>query len=399
MTLPYDIVIGLEVHVQLATRTKLFCGCSTEFGRPPNTQTCPVCVGHPGTLPVMNRRAFELSLRTAVALNCQIAPLTRWDRKQYYYPDLPKGYQISQYDEPYCLGGAVRAELADGSARDIGLIRIHMEEDAGKLVHQDAGPWSEVDLNRAGVPLIEIVSLPEIRSPAEAHAYLMELRRVLRWVGVSDCEMQEGTLRCDANVSVRPRGETRLGTRVEIKNLNSFRNVEAAITYEIARQSGLCRAGRGAEIVQATVLWDPDAKVTRAMRSKEDAADYRYFPDPDLPPLHLPAARVEAIRAAMPELPAARQARFMAEHGIERAAAIELTQERAVADYVEELIRLGAKPRLAANWTREEALRLANESGRPIAEAAPPAVLDGGWAGLFWLWVLCRVHGSLGISS
>jgi aspartyl-tRNA(Asn)/glutamyl-tRNA(Gln) amidotransferase subunit B len=385
MTQQYEAVIGLEVHCQLATRTKMFSGASNAFGAAPNSHIDPTVLGLPGALPVVNARAVELAVRAALALGCRIQERSKFDRKHYFYPDLPKGYQISQYDEPYCLGGAVAAELDDGSVRDIGLIRIHMEEDAGKLVHQERGQHSEVDLNRAGVPLIEIVSLPEIRSAAEAHAYLTELRRTLRWVGVSECEMQEGSLRCDANISVRPAGETRLGTRVEIKNLNSFSAVEAAIEYEIARQTGLCRAGRTAEIVQCTVLWDPDAKCTRVMRSKEDAADYRYFPDPDLPPLHLPPAQVEAARAALPELPRIRQERFQRDYGLDRAAARELTAEKSYADYVERLIALGAKPRLAANWTREEALRLANESGRPIAEAAPPellariiALVDGG---------------------
>ena len=375
MSKDYEAVIGLEVHCQLKTVTKMFSGAGNSFGEAPNTMIDPTVLGLPGALPVVNAKAVELAVRAAIALGCRVQEHSKFDRKHYFYPDLPKGYQISQFDEPYCLGGSVRAELADGSHRDIGLIRIHMEEDAGKLVHQERGPFSEVDLNRAGVPLIEIVSLPAIRSAAEAFAYLTELRRTLRWVGASDCEMQEGTLRCDANVSVRPVGQEKLNTRVEIKNLNSFRNVEAAITYEIGRQTGLYRAGRGAEIVQTTVLWDPDAKVTRAMRSKEDAADYRYFPDPDLPPLHLPAARIAEIAAQLPELPRVRQSRFTSAFAIEPAAAYELTLERATADYVEALIGLGAKPRLAANWTREEAIRLANETGKPLTEVVPLATM------------------------
>ena len=375
MTTEYEAVIGLEVHCQLKTATKMFSGAGNSYGEAPNTMVDPTILGLPGSLPVINAAAVELAVRAALGVGSEIQERSKFDRKHYFYPDLPKGYQITQFDEPYCLGGMVRAELADGTSRSIGLIRIHMEEDAGKLVHQERGPFSEVDLNRAGVPLIEIVSLPEMHSPAEAFAYLTELRRILRWVGVSDCEMQEGTLRCDANISVRPVGQEKFGTRVEIKNLNSFRNVEAAIEYEIRRQTGLCRAGRTAEIVQTTVLWDPDAKCTRLMRSKEDAADYRYFPDPDLPPLHLPAERIAAIRAAMPELPAAREARFVAQFGLDPAVARELTMERTTADYVEALIGLGAKPRLAANWTREEAIRLANESGRPLLEAAPLALM------------------------
>jgi aspartyl-tRNA(Asn)/glutamyl-tRNA(Gln) amidotransferase subunit B len=386
MTQPaYEAVIGLEVHCQLKTRTKMFTGAGNIFGDAPNAQIDPTVLGLPGALPVANARAVELAVRAALAVGGRVQEHSKFDRKHYFYPDLPKGYQISQYDEPYCLGGTVMAELEDGTVKPIRLTRIHMEEDAGKLVHQERGPFSEVDLNRAGVPLIEIVSEPELRSAAEAYGYLLELRRALRWVGVSDCEMQEGSLRCDANVSVRPVGQEKFGTRIEIKNLNSFRAVEAAITYEIGRQVALCRAGRQAEIVQTTVLWDPDQKCTKVMRGKEDAADYRYFPDPDLPPLHLPAAQVDAIRAAMPELPRARQERFVAQYGLEPKVARELTAEREIADYLEELVRLGAKPRLAANWTREEALRLANASGRPLAEAAPVAqmakiiaLVDGG---------------------
>jgi aspartyl-tRNA(Asn)/glutamyl-tRNA(Gln) amidotransferase subunit B len=371
----YEPVIGLEVHCQLKTRSKMFTGATTVFGREPNSQIDPVTLGLPGALPVPNARAVELAIRAAIAVGGRIRERSKFDRKHYFYPDLPKGYQISQYDEPYCEGGSVTCELEDGTVKTVGLIRIHMEEDAGKLIHQDHGPHSEVDLNRAGIPLIEIVSLPDIRSAAEAYAYLVELRRTLRWVGASDCEMQEGSLRCDANVSVRPVGQEKFGTRVEIKNLNSFRAVEAAIEYEIRRQVALCRAGRGAEIVQTTLLWDPDQKSTKVMRSKEDAADYRYFPDPDLPPLTMPAAKVAAVRAAMPELPRDRQARFASQYGLEAVAARDLTAELEIADYFEELVKRGAKPRLAANWTREEAIRLANESGKPLAVAAPIATM------------------------
>ena len=310
-----------------------------------------------------------------LALNCQIARHTFWERKSYWYPDLPKGYQITQYDEPYCLGGGVNIELADGTEKFIGLIRIHMEEDAGKLVHQDHGPNSEVDLNRAGVPLVEIVTLPDIRTSAEAYAYLVELKRALKSAGVSDCEMQEGSLRCDANVSVRPKGQAAFCTRVEVKNLNSFRSVEAAIDYEIVNQTALYRAGRGGEIIQETKLWDPDHKVTRPMRGKENAADYRYFPDPDLPPLHISAQRLGEIKATMPELPHLREGRFMTAYGLERAVARELTMESEIADYFEALIKLGAKAKLAANWTREEAIRLANEQHKPLTAAAPLATL------------------------
>lgn len=371
----YETVIGLEVHVQLKTQTKMFCGATTRFGAEPNTQVDVVSLGLPGALPVINAHAVELAVRAAIAVGGEVRRKSRFDRKHYFYPDLPKGYQISQYDEPYCVGGAIRIAKSDGSTKTIRLTRIHMEEDAGKLVHQDHGAFSEIDLNRAGVPLCEVVSEPELRSSEEAYLYLMELKRALKWVGVSDCEMQEGSLRCDANVSVRPVGQTTFGTRVEIKNLNSFRNVEAAIDHEVAEMIALHRAGRQAEIKQCTKLWDPDGKTTRIMRSKEDAADYRYFPDPDLPPLEITPEDVARIRAGLPELVLDREDRFVSAFGFERALAHELTAEREIADYVEDLIKLGAKPRLAANWTREEAIRLANETHRRISDAAPLATM------------------------
>ncbi len=371
----YEPVIGLEVHCQLKTKTKMFCGATTVFGREPNSQVDTVSLGLPGALPVINGHAVELAVKAALAVGGNVQEHSKFDRKHYFYPDLPKGYQISQFDEPYCLGGTVHIELNDGRVKDIGLTRIHMEEDAGKLVHQDNGPYSEVDLNRAGVPLVEIVSNPEIRSSAEAYAYLVELKRALKWAGVSDCEMQEGSLRCDANVSVRPVGQVEFCTRVEIKNLNSFRAVESAIDYEIQNQIALYRAGRGSEIVQQTKLWDPDQKVTRPMRGKENAADYRYFPDPDLPPLHISKARIEEIRAAMPELPNVRERRFVSEYGLEVAAARELTMEEETANYFEAIVKAGAKPKLAANWTREEAVRLANEQHKPLTVAAPIATM------------------------
>jgi aspartyl-tRNA(Asn)/glutamyl-tRNA(Gln) amidotransferase subunit B len=371
----YEPVIGLEVHCQLKTATKMFSGATTVFGREPNSQVDTVSLGLPGALPVINGKAVELAVRAALALDGTVNHHSKFDRKHYFYPDLPKGYQISQYDEPYCTGGTVVIDLEDGTTKRIGLIRIHMEEDAGKLIHQEDGPYSEVDLNRAGVPLIEIVSQPEIRSPAEAYLYLMELKRALKWVGVSDCEMQEGSLRCDANVSVRPKGQQKFGTRVEIKNLNSFRGVEAAITYEIQNQIALNKAGRGAEIVQQTKLWDPVAKNTRPMRSKEEAADYRYFPDPDLPPLVIERAHIDATRSAMPELPRAREERFVREHGVDRAVAKELTADAEIAAYFERLVAAGAKAKLAANWTREEAIRLANEQHKPLETAAPNATM------------------------
>lgn len=371
----YEAVIGLEVHCQLATVSKMFCGATTVFGREPNSQVDTVTLGLPGALPVINARAVELAVTAGLAISGDIRLYSKFDRKHYFYPDLPKGYQITQMDEPYCLGGTIHIVLEDGTEKDIRVTRIHMEEDAGKLIHQDDGPWSEVDLNRAGVPLIEIVSDPDLRSAEEAYAYLMELKRTLKWVGVSDCEMQEGSLRCDANVSIRPVGDPKFGTRVEIKNLNSFRAVESAIQHEIAQQVALHRAGRYSEIYQCTKLWDPDQKTTRVMRTKEAAADYRYFPDPDLPPLLLTSEQVQKIKSGMPELPRAREARFRTAFGLERAAATELTAESTVADYFEALVNRGCSAKLAANWTREEAIRLANEQHKPLNIAAPLAVM------------------------
>ncbi len=381
----YEAVIGLEVHCQLKTTTKMFSAATTVFGREPNSQVDTVSLGLPGALPVVNGHAVELAITAALAMNGEVQTHSKFDRKHYFYPDLPKGYQISQYDEPYCRGGEIFIVRPDGSEKRIQLTRIHMEEDAGKLIHQDAGPWSEVDLNRAGVPLIEIVSQPDLRSAEEAFLYLTELKRVLMWVDVSDCEMQEGSLRCDANVSIRPRGQVEYGTRVEIKNLNSFRGVESAIEHEIHEQIALHRAGRYQEVRQVTKLWDPDRKVTRLMRSKEEAADYRYFPDPDLTPLEITPERIEAILGRMPELPRAREARFLTQFSLERTVAHELTAELSISEYFEQLVAAGCKPRLAANWTREEALRLSHERHLPLAEAAPipvmaklVALVDGG---------------------
>ncbi len=370
-----EAVIGLEVHVRLATRTKLFSRAAFAFGGEPNSQVEPVSLGLPGSLPVLNDRALDLALTAALALDCEIRPHSKFDRKHYFYPDLPKNYQISQYDEPFCRGGGVDIDLADGGTRRIPLTRIHLEEDAGKLVHQQAGTCSEVDLNRAGTPLIEIVTEPAIASPEEAYAFLIELKRTLGFCAVSDCEMQEGSLRCDVNVSVRPAGQTELGTKVEVKNLNSFRAVAAALAAEIEHQSSLHAAGREAELTQETKLWDPDAGVTRSMRGKEGDADYRYFPDPDLPPLEIAPDRIERLRAALPELPRARQERFVSELGLRPQVAAELTTAPEVADYFEALVADGVSAKDAANWTREEALRRAAETRLPVAEAAPREVL------------------------
>ncbi|MFW5846359.1 MAG: Asp-tRNA(Asn)/Glu-tRNA(Gln) amidotransferase subunit GatB [Planctomycetota bacterium] len=371
----YETVIGLEVHVQLATRSKIFASATCAFGQEPNSQVDPTCGGLPGSLPVINDGAVELAIRAALAIDARIAPVSTFDRKHYFYPDMPHNFQITQYERPYCLDGRVVIDLPDGGEKTIGVTRIHMEADAGKLVHQEGGPFSEVDLNRAGAPLCEIVSEPDMRSPQEAYAYLMELRKAMKYCGVSDCEMQEGSLRCDANVSIRPVGQEAFGTKVEIKNLNSFRAVEAAIAYEQQQQIALHRAGRYAEVVQETKLWDPDRKVTKSMRGKEGASDYRYFPEPDLPPLLITEQRIADIRAALPELPRDRSHRFMQDLGLNRETALELTADKATADYFEALLAAGTSAKLAANWTREEGLRLAAAQQLPIAEAAPAATM------------------------
>jgi aspartyl-tRNA(Asn)/glutamyl-tRNA(Gln) amidotransferase subunit B len=335
-------VIGLEVHCQLGTQTKLFCGCAAEFGAPPNTRVCPVCSGAPGTLPVLNAEAVRLALRAALALGCEVDLTSRFDRKHYFYCDLPKGYQISQYARPLATGGGIL--LASG--RFVRLRRIHMEEDAGKAIH-DRGETTLVDLNRAGVPLIEIVSEPDLESSSEAHEYLTRLKETLQFAGVSECDMEKGSLRCDVNVSVHKAGEP-WGTRIELKNLNSFKNVVAALEHEVARQAGEREAGR--DLRQETRLWDAERGETRVMRSKESEDDYRYFPDPDLPPVALEAADVERARAELPELPAARRARWQAELGLSSYDAGVLSATRDLADFFEETARLSQAPKEAANW-------------------------------------------------
>ncbi len=371
----FETVIGLEVHVQLATQTKIFTSATHIFGQEPNTQVDAVTIGLPGSLPVLNEDAVDLAIRAALAIDATVHEVSKFDRKHYFYPDLPKGYQITQFDEPYCTNGTISIELKDGSNKDIGVTRIHMEEDAGKLVHQAQGAYSEVDLNRAGTPLCEIVSEPDMRSPEEAYAYLYELKRAIKYSGVSDCEMQEGSLRCDANVSIRPIGQEEFGTKVEVKNLNSFRAVEAAIAYEVQNQTALYQAGRYAEVVQETKLWDPDNKVTKSMRGKEGSADYRYFPDPDLPPLVISTDRIDAIRAALPEFPHKREMRFESEYGLKKATASALTAEKDIADYFEALVTAGCQPKSSANWTREEATRLAAVKKCALEEAAPIPVM------------------------
>ena len=364
----YEAVIGLEVHTHLLTKSKLFCGCSTEFGKGPNENVCPICMGMPGVLPVLNRHAVELAVRIGLAANSEIAPRSIFDRKSYFYPDLPKNYQISQYETPVCKGGYIDVRV-DGESKRVRLVRAHIEEDAGKNIHESNS--SLVDFNRSGVPLVEIVSEPDIRSAEEAGAYLHELRDILRYIGASDGRMEEGSFRCDVNVSVRKKGAKEYGVKTEIKNLNSFRFVEKAIEHEVGRQIEVLEAG--GKIAQETHLWDPDREETRPMRSKEFANDYRYFPEPDLPPLIVPAAMIEAVRRSMPELPAAKRARYAKEYGLSEYEVGVLTAERGVADYFEAVLPGLKNPKAAANWVMTEVMRIVNESGKSLAEAAPAA--------------------------
>ncbi len=364
----YEAVIGLEVHAHLATQSKLFCGCANSFGAGPNENVCPVCMAMPRVLPVLNRDAVELAIRMGLAAHCAIARESIFARKSYFYPDLPKGYQISMYERPLCVGGYVEIE-ANGERRRIRLVRIHMEEDAGKNIHEDG--TSLVDFNRSGVPLVEIVSEPDIRSAAEAAAYLRELRALLRYTGASEARMEEGNLRCDVNVSVRPRGVEQFGTKTEIKNLNSIRFVEKAIAHEVARQIDILEAG--GRIMQETHLWDPVREETRPMRSKEFANDYRYFPEPDLPPLRVTPEWIESIRVALPELPAARRERYVNALGLSRYEAAILTEEREVGDYFESVAAGLRNAKTAANWVMTEVLRVVNETGKPLAHAVPSA--------------------------
>jgi aspartyl-tRNA(Asn)/glutamyl-tRNA(Gln) amidotransferase subunit B len=365
----WEPVIGLEVHCQLKTRTKLFCGCPNRFGDPPNTNVCPVCLGLPGALPVLSREAVALALRAAFAAGCEVQRRSVFERKNYFYPDLPKGYQISQYALPLARGG--RVEIAGGQA--IGIERIHMEEDAGKLLHEGFA-WtrekSGVDFNRAGVPLIEIVTRPDLRSPEQAHAYLTALRALLVYAGVSDCDMEKGSLRCDANVSLRPGGAQALGTRAEIKNLNSFRNVARALEHEILRQAVLLDAGR--PVAQETRLFDAERGETASMRGKEEAHDYRYFPEPDLPPLLVSEAWAAEVRDSLPELPAERRRRFTRELGLPEYDADVLTQEPEVADYFEAAARACADAKAASNWVMTDVLRKRKDDPRPLAGGPVP---------------------------
>jgi len=360
----FEPVIGLEVHAQLLTQSKIFCGCTTKFGNPPNSNTCPVCLGMPGVLPVLNRKAVEYAMKVGLAVGCDIRPRSLFARKNYFYPDLPKGYQISMYDQPLCVGGGITIETEGGRKR-IGLTRIHLEEDAGKSIHQEgADDRTLVDLNRAGVPLIEIVSEPDIASPAEAHAYLTMLRSMLLYLGVCDGNMEEGSLRCDANVSVRPKGEAKLGTKVEVKNLNSFRFIQKALQHEIERQSALLRGG--GTVVQESRLYDPDAGTTHTMRGKEEAHDYRYFPEPDLLPLEVKPEWTDAIRAGLAELPLERKDRLVKEYAIPAYDADVLTTTRELADYYEAAAKASKNPKGASNWVMGEVLRKLKEEKSEI---------------------------------
>ncbi|BBO69081.1 aspartyl/glutamyl-tRNA(Asn/Gln) amidotransferase subunit B [Desulfosarcina alkanivorans] len=359
-------VIGLEVHAQLKTRTKIFCGCATAFGAPPNTHTCPVCLGMPGVLPVLNKKVVDYTIKMALATGCTVQPESRFARKNYFYPDLPKGYQISQYELPIATDGHLDIDI-DGRTLRIGITRIHMEEDAGKLIHDPDRPVSRVDLNRTGVPLMEIVSEPDIRSPEAAGEYLRQLRTILRYLDISDGNMEEGSFRCDANVSIMPAGSTQFGTRTEVKNLNSFRNVEKAIVYEIARQKEILLDG--GEVVQETRLWQPDKGRTDSMRGKEDAHDYRYFPDPDLLPLVIDEDWIERMQKEMPELPAQRKTRYVETFGLPVDDARVLTASRALADYFEACIALFDQPKPVANWIMGDLLGLLHAQGLDIGQS------------------------------
>ncbi|MDH4128570.1 MAG: Asp-tRNA(Asn)/Glu-tRNA(Gln) amidotransferase subunit GatB [Spirochaetota bacterium] len=360
----YDTVIGLEVHVQLNTNSKLFCGCSTKFGGGPNSQTCPVCQGHPGVLPVFNREVLDKAIQAGLALNCSINYFSKFDRKNYFYPDLPKAYQISQYDLPICKNGFLEIILSDGTVRSIGINRIHMEEDAGKLIHSDIGSIDEsyVDLNRCGIPLLEIVSEPNIFSSEEAYEYLVSLKNILRYISISDCNMEEGSLRCDANISLKPQGQKELGTKAEIKNMNSFKGVQKALEYEIKRQTRALE--KGEKIIQETRLYNVDEDKTYSMRSKEEAHDYRYFPDPDLVPIMLTEDYVNNIKSQLPELPKAKESRIIKEYQLSERDAKVLTSSLELANYFEEAVKsCPENPKKVANWIMGDLMRVLNEMG------------------------------------
>jgi aspartyl-tRNA(Asn)/glutamyl-tRNA(Gln) amidotransferase subunit B len=350
----FETIIGLEIHAQLKTESKIFCGCSTAFGAPPNTNTCPVCLGLPGVLPVLNKKVVEYAIRLGLATHSVINRFSQFARKNYFYPDLPKGYQTSQFDLPIIGKGQIAIEV-DGKSKTIGITRIHMEEDAGKLIHDELEPVSHVDLNRTGTPLLEIVSEPDLRSPAEASAYLKKLHAILRYLDICDGNMQEGSFRCDANISLRPYGREEFGTRTELKNMNSFRHVQSALEYEERRQRDILLDG--GKIVQETLLWNPDKNCTESMRGKEDAHDYRYFPCPDLVPVEISDEWIEEVRTSLPELPDQRRIRFSEEYGLPEYDAVLLTADRDVAEYFEETVRGGAQAKKASNWIMTELMR------------------------------------------
>ena len=372
----FGTVIGLEVHTELKTASKIFCGCTTEFGGEQNTHVCPVCLGLPGVLPVLNEKVLEFAIRTGIALNCTISPYSKFDRKNYYYPDLPKNFQTSQYDLPICEHGYLDIEV-DGQTKRIGITRVHMEEDAGKLVHSGTISNSEyalVDYNRTGVPLLEIVSEPDIRTPEEAKAYLEKIKSILSYIDVSDCKMEEGSLRCDANISLRPVGQEEFGTKAEIKNVNSFKAVQRALEYEVERQTEVLE--EGGRVIQETRTWDDARGVTLSMRNKEQAQDYRYFPEPDLVPIIVDPARVEAIRQSLPELPDARKARLMENQGLSAYDAEVITATRPMADYYDALVAAGADAKAAANWLMGEVSKHLNACALDIRSCpVPPANL------------------------
>jgi aspartyl-tRNA(Asn)/glutamyl-tRNA(Gln) amidotransferase subunit B len=367
----YETVIGLEIHAELKTLSKMFCSCDASFGGEPNSRTCPVCLGLPGVLPVLNRRAVELATRLALALQCEIAPYSIFHRKNYFYPDMPKNFQISQYDLPLGVGGHLDLEMEEGTVR-VGITRVHLEEDTGKSVHiSDSGrihgsEYSLEDFNRAGVPLLEIVTEPEMRTPEQARAFMQELKSIMEHLEISDCKMEEGSLRCDANISLRPPGEEQFGVKTEVKNMNSFRALYRALEYEIERQEGVL--SQGGEVVQETRHWDADANVTTPLRTKEYAFDYRYFPEPDLVPLELEQPFVEEVRSELPELPAERRRRFREDHGLPEHDASLLTSSKALGDFFEAAVEAGAAPKAASNWMMGELSAYLNAQNIEIEE-------------------------------
>ncbi|WP_309120985.1 Asp-tRNA(Asn)/Glu-tRNA(Gln) amidotransferase subunit GatB [Paenibacillus sp.] len=361
----YETVVGLEVHVELHTNSKIFCGCSTAFGAPPNSHTCPICLGHPGVLPVLNKRAVEYAIKAAMALNCEIATESKFDRKNYFYPDSPKAYQISQYDQPIGKNGWIDIEV-NGQTKRIGVTRLHLEEDAGKLTHLPAGVGSLVDFNRVGTPLVEIVSEPDIRSPEEARAYLEKLKAIMQYCEVSDVKMEEGSLRCDANISIRPWGQKEFGTRAELKNMNSFRGVQRGLEYEELRQADILDGG--GQVVQETRRWDEGQGKTFSMRGKEEAHDYRYFPDPDLVKLYIDDAWKSSIRATIPELPDAKKARYAAEYGLSTYDADVITASLPLARFFEESLQFTKDAKAAANWIMGDLLGYLNANNLELKD-------------------------------